>query len=256
MIDIREQAALELGVGSRQPRRNQIRGACPHPRTRRRSEPGDSIDCYTYGRPTMSTYTEVQRVSLSHEGLLVHLILHIRHGVEPVDFYCLSWRTVLPSGSANRRFYNDVRHGTGIWTIPVSVALELLNRGESAGLLDTRYDDLQERHQGANNTVIDSRNLGQRDRRRELASILNVKRDPDWGVNPLFIIFEVPDGKWRKIMIVDAQKGVCTFRSTTKDPSYKPVVVDGMSPPWRLDNAMQDASCVMMKKFQSVLRAL
>ncbi len=209
-----------------------------------------------YGRPTLSTYTEICRVSLRHAGLPVHLILHVRHGVEPVDFYCLSWRTVLPSGSANRRFYNDVRHGTGIWTIPVSVALELLNRAESDGMLDNRYDDLQERHRGTNNTVIDSRNLGQRERRRELASILNAKRDPDWGSAPTFVIFEVPDRQWRKIMIVDTQNGVCTFRSTTKDPSYKPIVVDGMTPPWRLDNAMQDASCVMMKKFQSVLRAL
>ena len=205
----------------------------------------------------MNPYTEIRRVTVIHEGLPIHLILQTRHCVPPVDFFCLSWRTLLPDGSQNRRFYYDREHGTGIWRIPVSIALELLNQADFDGMLDEEYDDLQERHGGTNNCVIDSRSLSRQEREREFASIVNVNRDPDWGSDPLFVIIQVPDRRWRKIMIVDTQSGICTFRSTTTDPSYRRQgVADGMIPPWRLDNAMQDASRVMMREFQRVLLAL
>ena len=207
-------------------------------------------------RLTLNPYTEIQRVTLLHEGLPAHLILQTRHCVPPVDFFCLSWRTVLPTGRSNRRFYYDRRHGTGIWTIPVSIALGLLNRADAAGMLDEEYDDLQERHCGTNNRIIDSRNLGRQERERKFASIINVNRDPDWGMDPLFVIIQVPDRRWRKIMIVDTQGEICTFRSTTTDTSYRQGVADGMTHPWRLDNSMQDASCTMMREFQRVLLTL
>ena len=93
-------------------------------------------------------------------------------------------------------------------------------------------------------------------RQREFASIINVNRDPDWGLEPLFVIIQVPDRRWRKIMIVDTRREICTFRSTTTDTSYRQGVVDGMILPWRLDNTMQDASRTMMREFQRVLRTL
>lgn len=201
----------------------------------------------------MNPYTEIRRVTLIHEGLPIHIILQTRHHVRPVDFFCLSWRTVLPNGSRNRRFYYDRRYGTGIWTMPVSVGLRLIDQADAAGMLDEEYDDLQERHDGTNNTIIDSRNLGRQEHEREFASIINVNRDPDWGPDPLFLIIEVPDGSWRKIMIVDTDREICTFRSTTTCTSYGQGVDDGMIPPWRLDNAMQDASCAMMREFRRVL---
>ena len=208
----------------------------------------------------MNPYTEIRRVTLRHESLPVHLILQTRHCVPPVDFFCLSWRTVLPTGSGNRRFYYDRQHGTGIWTMPVSIALGLLNCADAAGMLDDEYDDLQERHNGTNNRIIDSRNLDPQSLEREFASIININRDPNWGLDPLFVIIQVPDRRWdrrwRKIMIVDTQRETCTFRSTTTDTSYRQGIVDGMIPPWRLDNAMQDASCAMMREFQRVLLAL
>lgn len=191
-----------------------------------------------------------------HRGLPIHLVLQIRHSAPPVDFFCLSWRTVLPTGKGNRRSYYDRQHGTGVWTTQVSVALGLLNRAEAAGMLDDEYDDLQVRHKGTNNQIIDSRTLGRKERERELASVINGNRDPDWGVDPLFVIIQVPDNRWRKVMIVDTLEGICTFRSTTTDPSYRQGVVDGMIHPWRLDNSMQDASCTMMREFQRALLAL
>ena len=204
----------------------------------------------------MNPYTEIRRVSRIHEGLPVRLVLQTRHYVPPVDFFCLSWRTVLPTGKGNRRFYYDRRHGTGIWTIQTSLAIGLLNDAEAAGMLDEQYDDLQVRHSGNSNCIIDSRDLGRLQRERMYASIINLNRDPDWGVDPVFVIIQVPDGTWRKIMIVDTLREMCTFRSTTTDNSYRQGVADGMIPPWRLDNTMQDASCSMMKEFQRVLLTL
>ena len=204
----------------------------------------------------MNPYTEIRRVTVIHEGLPVHFILQTRHFVCPVDFFCLSWRTLLPDGSQNRRFYYDRKHGTGIWRLPVPIALRLLELADSEGILDEEFDDLQERCGGIDNTIIDSQSLSRQERERGFASIVNVNREPDWGSDPLFIIIEVPDGTWRKIMIVDSDRATCTFRSTTTDPSYRQGVADGMIPPWRLDNAMQDASRMMMREFQRVLLAL
>ena len=206
------------------------------------------------GRP----YTEIRRVTRFHEDLPVHIILQTRHCVKPVDFYCLSWRTAPPTRkSPNRQHYYDRKHGTGFWTIPVSVAVALLNEAHSDGMLDEEYDDLQERHCGTDNCITDSRDLGRRERDRKFASIINVNRDPDrdpgWGSDPLFVIIQVPDGKWRKIMIVDTDREICTFRSTTTSGSYGRPIVDGMTLPWRLDNAMQDASAAMMREFRRVL---
>ena len=210
-------------------------------------------------RHTLSNYTEIRRVTLQHDGLPVSLFLQVRHYVHPVDFFCLSWRTHLPSGIANRRFYYDRQYGTGFWRIPVSSALELMYLANEEGMLDEEFEDLQERHEGVNNRIIDSRNLDRQERETAFASIVNENResvDQEWGADPLFVIIEVPDGSWRKIMIVDTERAVCTFRSTTRDPSYTGGIADGMIPPWQLDKFMQDASRAMMLKFWQVLLEL
>ena len=186
-------------------------------------------------------------------------ISSFRHGTVfhlSISFVCLGEPSCQPGAAIDASYY-DRRYGTGIWTIPVSLALGLLNRADAAGMLDEQYDDLHiERHCGTNNCIIDSRNLDRPEREREFASIINVNRDPDWGLEPLFVIIQVPDRRWRKIMMVDTLRGICIFRSTTTDTSYRQGVVDGMILPWRLDNTMQDASRTMIREFQRVLRAL
>ena len=54
-------------------------------------------------------------------------------------------------------------------------------------------------------------------------------------------------------MIVDTERQFCTFRSTTTDVSYKPVIADARLSPWRMDNAMQDAGPAMILTFLNVL---
>ena len=71
--------------------------------------------------------------------------------------------------------------------MPVRLALDLMRRAEGRGWFDGRYEDLQVRHRGTDNTTIDSRQLGVRERRSMFDSITSTQGEPDWGVDPLFI---------------------------------------------------------------------
>ena len=120
---------------------------------------------------------------------------------------------------------------------------------------DGTYHDPQKRCGGPDNDIIDSRELGAGERRDMFKYITCEDGEPDWGDDPLFVVIQVPDKilRWRKIMIVDSERKLCTFRSTTTDPNYKPVIADPILSPWRMDNAMQDSSATMIRTFQSVL---
>ena len=201
----------------------------------------------------MPNYREICRVTLEHAGLPVKLLLQRVTNRGPFDCICLSWRTPWPSGLANRRFYDTSQDG--FWRIPVSVALELLNLADAEGMLDQHYDDPQVRHGGARNRIIYSRDLDRQDYKREWDSIFHADLDHAWGPDSVFVIIQVPDGTWRKIMIVDTEKAICTFRSTTIDDSYSSnmKLTGGLTPPWQLDRSMQDASSAMMRKFRQAL---
>ena len=188
-----------------------------------------------------------------HDGLPINLRLQWRLNVPPESYYCLSWRTLYPSGLANRRFYKIEQ---GIWTLPVSVALRVMQRAVDSGMLGDQYDDPQSRHGGYDNAVFDSRLLPDQER-IDLFNQITLDRDePDWGPTPLFVVIEVPDGTWRKVMIIDSKREFCTFRSLTTNEDYKPIIVEGMRSNWRLDNAMQDASAAMTRYFLDAIRTL
>ena len=199
------------------------------------------------------SYQEIMSVSEMHDGLPVRLKLQLRLNVPPTRYRCLSWRTLYPSGLSNRRFY---RTNDGFWTIPMSVALRLMQRADECGMLGSEYDDSQTRHRGPNNLVNDSRLLPAPERIALFDEITLDRSEPNWGPDPLFIVIQVPDDTWRKVMIIDSGKKFCTFRSLTIEEDYKPVIVEGTRSIWRLDNAMQDASAAMIREFLSVLRTL
>ena len=188
-----------------------------------------------------------------HDGLPINLRLQWRLNVHPERYYCLSWRTLYPSGLSNRRFY---RIDQGIWTIPVSVALRVLQRAEDSGMLGIQYDDPQTRHGGPENAVFDSRLLAHQEW-NDLFNQITLDRDePDWGPAPVFVVIEVPDRTWRKVMIIDSKREICTFRSLTIKENYRPVIVEGTRSNWRMDNAMQDASAAMTSNFLNAIRTL
>ena len=197
-------------------------------------------------------YRNIDTVTVQHNGLPIHLKLQVRTEVPPEPFYCLTWRTVYPSGRSNRRFYR--LSAMGFWTIPIDLAIHLMSEAERLGWLDGTYEDHQIRHLGTDNSIFSSRSLSARDRRTMFESITCGEGEPDWGNDPMFIVIQVPDGQWRKIMIVDTAREFCTFRSATRDVGYKPVIADPRMYPWRMDNAMQDASAEMIREFLKVLR--
>ena len=200
---------------------------------------------------------DIDRVVKRHNNLPVYLKLRTRDDVCPEPFYVLSWRTNNVSGQNNRYSYFDKKYRTGFWKIPVSVALEALACAEEKGMLDAEFDDLQIRHGGVVNITTDSRSndLSERTRENALASV--VDESEDWGAKPIFIIIEVPDGKWRKTLILDSDREFCTFRSTTRDHCYRRKSYRArLASPWILDNAMPDASAAMMRQFLQVLRQL
>ena len=197
-------------------------------------------------------YNRIDTVTVQHNGLPIDLKLQVRTEVPPEPFYCLTWRTVYPSGRSNRRFYR--LSATGFWTIPIDLAIHLMSESERLGWLDGTYEDRQRRHCGTDNEVSYSRSLNARDRRTMFESITCDEGEPDWGDDPLFVVIQVPDGQWRKIMIVNTTREFCTFRSATRDVGYKPVIADPRMYPWRMDNAMQDASAEMIREFLAVLR--
>ncbi len=209
----------------------------------------------------MEKYTRLDKddVIRRYGDLPIYLRLHRRNDVPPTPWPCISWRTRYATAPhQNRRFYRA--HEDGHWTIPASLALDMLEEAEEEGMLDERYRDSQFRHGGDNNTVICSHQFDlQVDyeiKKGEISTITAENEEGAWGDDPIFIVVEVPDRTWRKIMIVDSKIGNCTFRSTTRNCDYTPVIVEGMCSPWRMDNAMQDASVAMMRQFLQVLRGL
>ena len=209
----------------------------------------------------MEKYVKLDKkdVVRRYRNLPIYLRLHRRHDVPPAPWPCISWRTRYSTApNQNRRFY--CTDADGYWAIPTSLALEMLEEAEEKGMLDEKYSDRQIRHGGDNNTVIISHHLNlQVDyviRKEEIDNITTADEKETWGDDPIFLVVEVPDGTWRKIMIVNPKTKDCTFRSTTTSVGYKPVIVEGMCHPWRMDNAMQDASAAMMRQFLQVLREL
>lgn len=127
-----------------------------------------------------------------------------------------------------------------------------MGQASDEGLLDTSYDDPGTRHGGPEHYVVaDSRTLSSVDRIRSLDEI--TFEDEEWGSVPVFVIAETPDGRWRKIMIVDTVNNVCTFRSMTTDDAYEMKDTRRRQGLWFLDRSMQDASAAVMRQFLAVL---
>lgn len=198
-------------------------------------------------------YNRIDRVTVQHNGLPIDLRLQERLDIEEEPrFYCLSWRTLYPVGRTNRQQYRLT--DAGCWTVPVQIALDLMSQAERRGWLDGSYEDRQLRHRGTDNDIFSSRSMSARDRRMMFDSIICDEGEPEWGDDPLFVVIQVPDGQWRKIMTVDTERQVCTFRSATRDESYNRNVIDCLRSPWGLHKSMQDASAAMIREFLDVLR--
>lgn len=213
---------------------------------------------YQARRRVSDKYEEIARVMVHDSGIPVELKLQIRRDQPPIQYYCLSWRTRYESARGkSRRFYSS--SNDGFWTIPVSVALCLLREAADRGILSSLYDDLRLRDGSRWNTVIDSRALTSVRLQAVQSEIICSEGEPEWGDSPLFLVShdEGADWAWRDIMIVDSYREFCTFRCTTTMSEYKMgIFAERLAGPWRLDNALQDASAASMREFLRVLEEI
>lgn len=191
--------------------------------------------------------TEYDRITsvedVDHHGIRVTLNLQRRHALqEGTSWHCVSWRTQYVSGS-NRRFY--VVNGEP-WTLPLRTALSLLDRLEEAGGLDKAYD----LHAHENPPVVA---VSDYEGEPQPPSEILIPGE-DWGHAPQWLV--LADGEWRKVMLVNLDTEMVTFRSTTTDQTYKPRKLLDPASGWFLDNSMQDASVEQTRMFHERLRTL
>lgn len=198
-------------------------------------------------------YKRIKSATATQDGVPVTLALQQRLDIPPCPFFTVSWRTLYKPGGMNRRFYL-AKDGVG-WHLSLAVAQDLLDRAERDGMLDHRFDDKYERFGGGVPTFICSSAITSPERERLWHEITLDGREPDWGTEPSFVVADEYSGRWRKVMIVDSDKRVVTFRSCTTEAGYALGVTLPGTPEWRLDNAMQDAGTAITRRFLDFLRS-
>ena len=177
----------------------------------------------------------------------VKLALHKRSDRKTSrSWWTLSWRTVLQPSGYNRRYYYTKGE---FWSLPVSVALDLLNQMEAQGGLDEKYFDETFK---PDFDVIVSNDLDKDQILEHLTGMTSV--DEDWGDNPFFVIAGDPHQSWQKVMLLDTDSHGLTFRSITTDSSYKQRKVLREGDGWYLDNSMLDANVQQMRVFYKHLQ--
>lgn len=201
------------------------------------------------GRTT--SYSRAMETTRMIDGIPVKLVLQKRRSRnETVDtaWWVLSWRTRYSLNGTNRRFYSIK---DGFWIIPAAKALEMIEELESRGALGQEYFD--HRAGFICNTFV-STEMTPAEKKRKFASFTHPEED--WGLDPYFVVNSDPNDDWKKVLIVNTETGVATFRSITKDLDYmlKKVLRPGAD--WWLDNSMMDANVQQVKAFYSNLRDL
>ena len=197
-------------------------------------------------KPATTTYEREFQVRRDIDGVPVRLALQERTSEKVgLTWWVLSWRTNLESSGRNRRFYFSE---SDYWTLPSEDALELMQEIEARGGLDDQYFDI--RHKGELVTHV-STELDNDERAERLARM--TAEDEDWGDDPFFVIAGDPNGDWQKVMLVNRETGMATFRSITSDPTYRPKKELRPGEGWWLDNSMMDANVQQTRQFVKYL---
>ena len=203
------------------------------------------------GNRTLPTsYSRVMKATREIKGIAVELALQKRTSETASTFWwVLSWRTKYSPNGTNRRFYSTKN---GIWTIPATEALEMMEEMESRGAMGQEYFD---RRAGSDDcdTRVSTKMIPEK-KEHELAILTNPEED--WGSDPFFVVNSDPNDNWKKALIVNTETGVATFRSITKNPDYMPKKELRPDAEWWLDNSMMDANVQQTKAFYSNLSDL
>ncbi len=198
-------------------------------------------------RMPTTTYDRQLEVMRVVDGIPVKLALQERTSASiKKSWWTLSWRTKYSPDSSNRRFYLTK---DGCWTIPATVALEMIDEMDGLGGLDEKYFDHRRRYSWE--TLVSSE---MSDAEKVDALEHMTGPDEDWGAAPFFVITFDPHDRWKKVLIINADNDVATFRSITEDPDYMPRKVLRPDTDWWLDNSMMDANVQQMRAFHLHLR--
>ena len=129
------------------------------------------------------------------------------------------------------------------------VALEMIREMEGLGGLDEKYFD--HRRRPSFETLVSSQ-MSPAKRSEALAKMIGPAED--WGADPFFVITSDPNGQWKKVVIVNTDTDIATFRSITENPKYMPKKVLRPGEGWWLDNSMMDANVQQMRALYSNLQ--
>ena len=200
-------------------------------------------------RTPPTSYSRAMKATREIDSIAVELTLQKRTSeTAGVSWWVLSWRTKYSPDGTNRRFYFAKKH---FWTIPAAEALEMMEELESSGALGQEY--LNRRARFVCDTLVSTK-MTPEEKEHELASFTGPEED--WGSDPFFVVNSDQNDNWKKVLIVNTETGIATFRSITKDPDYMPKKVLRPGADWWLDNSMMDANVQQIKAFYSSLRDL
>ena len=201
-------------------------------------------------RTPPTSYSRAMKAVREIDGIEVALALQERtSSADATSWWVLSWRTKYSPNGTNRRFYSTKN---GIWTIPATEALEMMEEMESRGAMGQKYLDRRAGSDDCDTRV--STKMIPEEKEHELAIFTNPEED--WGSDPFFVVNSDPNDNWKKVLIVNTETGVATFRSITKNPDYMPKKELRPGADWWLDNSMMDANVQQTKAFYSNLRDL
>ncbi len=182
------------------------------------------------------------------DGVPVHLALQQRTSTrDAATYWVLSWRAKLSKTGPNRRFYLS---GGNYWSLPVEVVMEIVDEITKLGCLAEQYFD--QRVRNFTPRVKSSTELTETEKSEWIARIL--APGEDWGSTPFFVAVSDPNEHWWKVMIINPETRLATFRSITNDADYMPKKILRPLSEWFLDNSMMDANVQQMLIFREQLK--
>jgi hypothetical protein len=199
------------------------------------------------GKVSSTTYARALEVARIVDGIPVKLALQERTSADVEHpWWTLSWRTKYAADGSNRRFYLTK---DGCWTIPASTALEMMDEMEALGGLGEEYFDQRRRPSFESKA---STEMTAPERAEAWRGITGPEEN--WGADPFFVINFDPNDQWKKVLIINTQNRIATFRSITENPAYMPKKILRPDAAWWLDNSMMDANVQQMRIFRSQLK--
>lgn len=198
-------------------------------------------------RSQSTSYVRKLEVTRAVDGLPVKLALQERTSLSAESsWWTLSWRTKYSPEGSNRRFYSTK---DGCWSIPAAIALEMIEEMEVLGGLDEKYFD--HRRRPSFDTFV-STQMSPTERAEALSKVTGPEES--WGNAPFFVITTDPNDQWKKVLIVNSDTKIATFRSVTENAEYMPKKDLRPGERWWLDNSMMDANIQQMRAFYTNLR--